>query len=326
MRVYSIPAILSLTLACGQDTPTVARPIAATSTSLAVAKPFPDVIPLPTGFSPEGIAFGRGSTFYVGSIFTSAVFRGDARTGAGSLIVSPQAGREHAGLDYHRQNDWLIVAGGTTGQAYIYDATTGAALATYQLGNPSEGPTLVNDVMLTRDGAYFTDSYRPVIYRLRFAPGEALATGGTIEVIPLTGAYQHEPGSLVAGNANGIAVTPDERHVIVVNTTTGKLYLVDNRTGVAGEIDLGGGSLVGGDGILLVGNTLYVVQGGFNRIAVVRLSDGFTRGVIDRVISDPAFRFPSTVAAFGSSLYVVNARFDATGYPDVEFEVVRVGR
>ncbi|MDF2773863.1 MAG: hypothetical protein K0S86_3360, partial [Geminicoccaceae bacterium] len=112
----------------------------------------------------------------------------------------------------------------------------------------------------------------------------------------------------------------------VVNTTTGKLYLVDTQSGVANEIDLGGGSLVGGDGLLLVGNTLYVVQGGLNQIAVVRSSDGYARGVIDRVIADPAFRFPSTVAAFGSSLYVVNARFDATGYPDVEFDVVRVSR
>ena len=33
----------------------------------ALAKPFPDSIPLPNDFAPEGIAVGAGSTFYVGS-------------------------------------------------------------------------------------------------------------------------------------------------------------------------------------------------------------------------------------------------------------------
>ena len=46
---------------------------------------FPDTIPLPNGFQPEGIASGRGTTFYVGSIPTGAVYRGDLRSGEGAI-------------------------------------------------------------------------------------------------------------------------------------------------------------------------------------------------------------------------------------------------
>ena len=54
--------------------------------------PFPDVIPLPNGFRPEGIASGLGSTFFAGSIPTGAVYRGDLSTGEGEVLVPPQAG------------------------------------------------------------------------------------------------------------------------------------------------------------------------------------------------------------------------------------------
>jgi hypothetical protein len=41
----------------------------------AAETPFPERIALPNGFQPEGIAIGRGTTFYVGSIPTGAVYR-----------------------------------------------------------------------------------------------------------------------------------------------------------------------------------------------------------------------------------------------------------
>lgn len=316
-------AALTFSLAaCADDVPThLSRP---TATPARLGEVFPDVIPLPTGFSPEGIAFGRGTTFFVGSIYSGAIFRGDARTGTGALLAPGVSGREHAGITYDRGRDRLIVAGGMTGKAYIYDASTGATLAVYELSDPAAGPTLVNDVALTSDAAYFTDSFRPAIYRLPLPPNGALPALGSAQTIPLTGTYEFDPAALVAGNANGIVVTPDEKHLILVNTTTGKLSRVDARTGRAHEIDLAGGSAEGGDGILFIGHTLYVVQGHLDRVAVIRLSPRYTSGVIERVISSAQFRFPSTAAVFGNSLYVVNARFDAAGYPDVSFDVVRV--
>ena len=74
----------------------------------AAAHPFPAHIDLPDGFRPEGIAI-QGNTFYVGSIPTGAVVRGNLRTGTvsvnGGVWFGPDApfggykesglGREH---------------------------------------------------------------------------------------------------------------------------------------------------------------------------------------------------------------------------------------
>ena len=64
----------------------------------ALTDRYQEVIQLPTGFRPEGIAVGQGSTFYVGSLADGAIFRGDLRDGQGSVFIPGQAGpgAEHA--------------------------------------------------------------------------------------------------------------------------------------------------------------------------------------------------------------------------------------
>jgi len=47
----------------------------------AGATVFPETIRLPDGFQPEGIASERGTSLYVGSIPTGAIWKGDARMG-----------------------------------------------------------------------------------------------------------------------------------------------------------------------------------------------------------------------------------------------------
>lgn len=318
------PALVLALGGCAADAPT-ASPTTETP-ALARAGVFPDVIPLPAGFWPEGIDVGRGTTFYVGSIATGAVYRGDLRTGAGDELVPANPERSLAGLRYDHRRHRLFAAGGPTGTAYVFDASSGATLAVYQLADPTAGPTLVNDVVLLRDAAYFTDSYRPILYRVSLGKHGALPSAGRIEVIPLSGDFEFLPDALITGNANGIVATPDERHLVLVNTTTGRLYRVDPRNGQTVEIDLGGASVVSGDGLLLVGHTLYVVQGELNQVAVVRLSADLARGEVERVITGPGLDFPSTVARFGRSLYVVNARFGETPGPGVEYWVTRLTR
>jgi hypothetical protein len=103
------------------------------------------------------------------------------------------------------------------------------------------------------------------------------------------------------------------------------LYNVDPATGVATRIDLHGGAVPNGDGILLEGKTLYVVQNQLNKIAVIELNSDFTAGTIVDTITSPAFRVPTTIARFGDALYAVNARF-GTPPAGAEYEVVRVPR
>ena len=284
----------------------------------APAKAFPDVIPLPNGFQPEGIAVGKGHTFHVGSITTGAVYRGDLQTGEGDVLVPAQTGRAAIGLKYDERTGLLFVAGGPTGFAYIYNGETGKNVDEIQL---TTGARFINDVVITQDAAYFTNSQQPELYRVPLDNnGEPL---GTSEVIPLSGDYVFTPGQF---NANGIAATPNGDTLIIVNSFDGALYNVEPSTGVATRIDLGGATVPNGDGILLQGKTLYVVQNQLNQIAVVELNSEFTEGTIVDTITDSDFRVPTTIARFGSSLYAVNARFGTPPTPSTEYEVVRVSR
>jgi len=291
-----------------------------TSIGSTFAKSFPDVIPVPNGFQPEGIAIGTGTTFYVGSIPTGAVYRGDLRTGEGEVLVPAQAGRFAIGLKYDDRSGLLFVAGGPTGFAYVYNGDTGANVAAIQL---TTLPSFINDVVVTKDAAYFTNSFQPFLYRVPLENNGSLPAVPASEEIPLGGDYQFTPGAF---NANGIAATPNGKTLIIVNSTEGVLYNVDPTTGVATRIDLGTGAVPNGDGILLQGKTLYAVQNQLNQIAVVELSADLTSGTVAETITDADFRVPTTIASFGDSLYAVNARFGTVPTPDTEYEVVRVSR
>lgn len=304
------------------------------SGKLVDPSPGPAIIALPKGLTPEGMTFGSGATFYVGSIMTGDIWAGDARTGSGRMLTAASPGRSATGIRYDQKHDRLFVAGGFTGQAYVYDATSGATLAIYQLADPvlvESGLSLINDLVILDDAVYFTDSFQPVLYRIPLGNGGALSDPASVQAISLTGDYTFVPGGFeVAFNGNGIVATSVPKQLILNNTDEGGLYLVNSQTGSTKRIDLGGGSLETGDGILLVDHTLYVVQGGLNQVAVVTLSPNYESGAIGPAITDPRFAVPSSVGALGKALYVLNARFDVAPpglpAPDVEFQVVRVTR
>lgn len=282
----------------------------------AAAQPFPDSIELPPGFQPEGIASGTGTLFYVGSIPTGDIFRGDLRTGEGEVFIDAPAGRQAIGLKYDERTGLLYVAGGATGYAYVYDAASGGTVAEIQL---TTDPSFINDVVITRDAVYFTNSQQPILYRVQLENNGELPEDAVAEEIELGGDYVFGQGF----NANGIAATPNGKTLIIVNSNEGALYNVDPETGDATRIDLGGGAVPNGDGILLQGKTLYVVQNRLNQIAVIELSPDLTEGTIVNTITSSLFEVPTTIARFGNSLYAVNARF---GLPPGDFEVVRVSR
>ena len=82
------------------------------TTAAAGGNAFPPRIELPDGFEPEGVAIA-GDQFYVGSIPTGRIYRGNLRTGAGAMLVPAQSGRASIGLKVDRSR--IFVAGGPTG-------------------------------------------------------------------------------------------------------------------------------------------------------------------------------------------------------------------
>jgi hypothetical protein len=286
--------------------------LVATAAVASAKEAFPNRIALPNGWAPEGIAVSPGGTFYVGSIPTGAIYRGSLRTGKGAVFV-PAQGRQAIGLE-HDGRGRLFVAGGPTGDGYVYNARTGATIRTYDFAS-SPPDTFVNDVVATKTAAYFTDSNRPVLYRVALGPSGAPAA--SFQTLNLTGDYVHGAGF----NINGIDATPNGRTLVIVQSGTGKLFTVNPGTGVTREIDLGGATVTNGDGLLLNGRTLYVVRNQLNRIAVVRLSTDLRSGQIVREVTNPGFSVPTTIDEFGGRLYAVNARFGTPVTPQTEYWV-----
>jgi len=274
---------------------------------------FPAVIQLPTGFQPEGIEIGKGTTFYVGSVATGAIYRGDLRTGQGAILVPAAAGRSATGIEYDQKR--LFVAGASTGGAYVYDARTGALLKTYQFAT---APTFINDVVVTHGGAYFTDSMQAALYRVPIGLHGAL---GNAQTIPLSGDYVHVPGQL---NLNGIDATRNGKTLVAVQTAGGKLYRIDPNTGAAKLIDLGGTTLPNGDGILLNGKTLYVVQNQLSKVAVVALKPTLASGHVVKTLTNPNLMVPTTIDDHGRRLYTVNAKFGFANPDTIPYEVVQL--
>ena len=294
---------------------------------------FPARIDLPRGFQPEGIAIA-GRTAWLGSLIDGDIYRVDLRTGEGKVIAQGP-GTNSVGLKIDRR-DRLFVSGGFAGDARVIDAETGKTLASYRLAT---APTIINDVVLTRHSAWFTDSSRAVLHRLPLGRHGSLPAQNEVEHLRLTGEWQQIPGQYPAGiNANGIAQTPDHRALLVVNSAAAKLFRVDPRTGDARRVRLtdpdnvngnpaddAGVSLVGGDGLLVHGHKLYVV---LNRGAVYKfdLDSSGRAGTLDEVITSHDFAVPTTAARLGHWLYLPNARFDVTPTPQTRYWVTRVDR
>jgi len=284
---------------------------------------FPETIFLPDGFRPEGISTGRGTSFYVGSVAGGEIYRGDLKTGKGATLVPAEnTPGASIGTEVDRQNR-LWVAGGGTGVGRVYDADSGETLASYEFVNdPAEGQTFINDVVVTKDAAYFTDSRDDVLYVVPI--GRRGKLGTSFETLQLSGDFQFVAG---VNNINGIEASPDGRTLLVVPSNTGFLFTVSPKTGETKQVDLGGATLVNADGLLLQGRSiLYAVQNRLNQIAVVKLNRSYTSGKVLDPILNANFDIPTTVAPFGKYLYAVNARFGtAIPTPDTaEYTVVRV--
>ncbi|WP_143465368.1 SMP-30/gluconolactonase/LRE family protein [Kribbella sp. ALI-6-A] len=316
-RAFVAAATVSTLLLTSAGTATAAS-TGSTGTTGSTHAAYPKHFDLPDGFQPEGIAIARGKAYF-GSRVDGDIYAADLRTGRGR-VISQGPGTASLGLKVDRRGR-LFVAGAAGGNGRVIDTRTGKVLASYTFTTAT--PTFVNDVILGRNAAYFTDSRRPVIYKVPFGPHGKLAPQSAVSTIPLSGDYVHDP---LNNNGNGIALTPDRRALIIVQSATGFLFKVDPRTGVTRKIDLGGVLMTNGDGLLRSGEILYVVQNRLNKIAVLDLNRSGTRGRLVREITSPDFDVPTTAAFFGSRIYLPNARFTTPPTATTPYWVTAVHR
>ncbi|MGI5425645.1 SMP-30/gluconolactonase/LRE family protein [Streptomyces sp. CA-179760] len=286
--------------------------LAVAGTGTAQASSWPSEFPLPDGWLPEGITTGSKPYAYMGSRADGSIYRTDLRTGEGGVLHQGATGLASIGLKLDGDG-LLYVAGGAGGTAKVVDARSGELLTTYQLTR--NAAPFINDVVLHRDRAWFTDSRDAVLH------GVPRGREGEVRALPITGEWVQAPAG--TNSANGLVATPDGRGLLVVNA--GQLYTVDIRTGHATEVALVGGTdVTNGDGLVRLGRVLYVVQNRQNKITVWDLDRNATTATLRRTITDPRFDVPTTAARFGDRLYLVNARFSSPQTPQTTFNAVSV--
>jgi DNA-binding beta-propeller fold protein YncE len=272
---------------------------------------------------PEGIAADNDSgTFYVSSFSTGSISSGNVNSPSVPLEVflpGSQDDRTRAiGLKLDDEGQ-LYIAGGDTRKVFIYDTASKELVSSFDAPNAG----FLNDLAINPQtgDTYITDSFVPTLWRI---------SGGQLKPwLDLS----HTPIRYREGfNLNGIVSTPDGRYLLTVQSNTGKLYRIDTQTEQVTPVDLGGAKLTNGDGLVLTGNTLYVIRNqGF--ITKISLGNNFKSGeVVEDNITVPSPTdevdgdFPTTGALVGGRLLVVNSQFDEGGPvvgadPEIPFTV-----
>jgi hypothetical protein len=300
----------------------VLAPWAATA---APSDNFRDRINLPDGFFPEGIESGRGTSVFVGSLVDGAIWRGDLRTGTGGVFTNPAdqgEGRVSVGIAYEASRDRLWVAGGGpgfglgVGDVRVYDGSSGALLATFLL--PPGDVGFLNDVAITHDAVYVTDSFNAQLVVIPLPADGSLPSEDAATLLPVTGDFTQTEGA----NLNGIVAKSGV--LVVAKSATGQLFRVDPATGIAKEIDLvDTPRLINADGLELRGHLLYVVRN-TNVVTVVRLGSQLVAGTVLGNITDPGLDVPTTATVAAGRLWAVNARFGTGPTPDTEYWITQL--
>lgn len=276
-----------------------------------------ETIALPPGLQPEGITSDGDRTFFVGSLADGRVVKGSFDSAETEVLVPGRNGRVAVGMQFDPQFNRLWVAGGPTGAVTVYDADTGEQLGRWL----TPGSVFLNDVTVTPDAVYVTDSgVRRIVVVPLGAHGQLPDRDGAT-TLPLTGAFEQIPDE---NNANGIRALSEDQ-LLVIQGVTGTLWLVDADTGETRAVDFSRGQLEGGDGLEFVGDRLAVVRGGGdNTVAMVTLSQNNRSAQVDEIIRDADFDVPTTATFADGRLWTVNARFDTEATSTTPYDVVRV--
>lgn len=276
-------------------------------------------IDLPNGFFPEGIERGRDTSFFVGSLLDGTIWRGDFRTGAGAVFVPGGPGLAAAGIAYEADRDRIWVAGvgaplNGSADVRVYDASSGALLASYR----PPGVGLLNDVAVTPEAVYVTDSFFPQLVVIPLAHDGSLPPPSAATTLAVGGDFVQTPGF----NLNGIVAK--NGRLLVAQSSTGKLFRVDPATGAADEVDLGGVNLGYPDGLELLGHTLYVARAFDNRVTVISLRPRLGSGVVRGDLTDPSLDVPTTATVAAGRLWTVNLRFTTPPEPTTAYWITQL--
>lgn len=288
---------------------------AATAAILALASPAlaQDIAFTSDQSYPESVTYSaKQDVFLLGSITQGLVAKVD-RKGTYAPFITDDRLVSTVGLLVNDASNTLWVtnsdpgAGARTTAATqgklaavaVYDATTGAPKAIYDLGRLSGGAHFANEIALDDAGnAYVTDSFAPLIYKID--------TKGKASIFAQSPIFLTGPGF----NLNGI-VWHKDGYLLVGKYNSGELFRVSTTDPTDIKPVTLPAALVGADGIHLIdGEHLLVVQNsGADRTVELTSTDGWKTASILR--TEPSeLSMPTAATTVGGNIYVLNARPD----------------
>ncbi len=271
-------------------------------------------------FFPEGIAYDGGKgVFYTGSLGNGDILRVDVQTGGNTLFAAGAAqGRSTCNGMKLDARGRLWVCGGSQNKIHVLNPD-GTLLKSWDLTTFS-ATGFINDCILDKNYVYFTDSQNKQVYRTSVAA----ATPGDIERW-LTFTDAQIPYAATGTNANGIEITPSGNYLLMIVSSSGKLYRIDISSKAITEIALNT-PVTSGDGLWLDKNILYVSRNATNLIFPVTLNSEFSQGTVGNGFGQNLL-FNTTIAKAGNYFLVVNGQLNRRSGPTppvLPFTVSRV--
>jgi Cu-Zn family superoxide dismutase len=278
-------------------------------------------LPGATAF-PESIgADPRTGEFFTGSLIDGSMVRGTLRALQAKPFLSAGGdGRTSvAGVKVDAESR-IWVADALGGRVLVY-SESGRLLHSFVLLGP--GSPIVNDLVFSRGFVYVTDSARPFLYRLSQAAADQPGVTTVEPWLSVEPPIVYHTGVGPFGiNLNGIVVSSDGGTLLTNQTNTGMLWRVDVATGRITQVSTAGTDLLFGDGMLQLGDSLYVARNAANQLVKLQLSADWTTATPRLTVENPLLAFPTAIIELRGRLLVTNAQLNAVPNPRLPFTVL----
>jgi sugar lactone lactonase YvrE len=274
------------------------------------------VVSTAQGVLPEGIEVTPAGRILVTSSATGDIFVGSVGSPTMQTLASGAAQGRTSALGVHTDPRGRIFVASVSGIDVL--RADGSLLARRAVPQDHAATAYLNDLVITHDAVYVTDSNEALVWRAPLLGNEIGDLEPWLDANALMPDFQ--PGWFYL---NGIAASPDGQRLLVSAQGLGALIRVDVASRDASFVDMDGSVFgnFGPDGMLLRGD---VVRGVLNYGApeagqglyAARLSDDWRSGTVVTHDTTAAFSSPTTVARSGDRYLVVNSQLDtAPGTP-----------
>ena len=223
------------------------------------------------------------------------------------------------GIAYEASRNRLWVAGGGPGFGWVSGmcgSTTRPAAHLLATFLPPGDVGFLNDVAITHDAVYVTDSFNPQLVKIPLPADGSLPSADSATLLPVSGDLSRPQDPTSTELSQRAACSSWGRPARGISSASTLTLGPPTRSTLAARL------LPGPDGLELRGNTLYVVGGGL--VTVVRLGPRLASGVVLGEITDPGLDVPTTATVAAGRLWVVNARFDTPPLPTTDYWITQL--